>query len=97
MDSQYLTLGEAAKLAPSRPSISAIWRWCRRGVRVAGSTDRVKLGHVRSGRAIYTTREDLEAFIRALADADSESSWCHSSSRASPARMPVKAIHRTML
>lgn len=69
MDSQYLTLAEAAKLAPSRPSVCAIWRWARRGVKTRTGA-RVKLAHIRSGRAIFTTKADLDHFLRAVAEAD---------------------------
>ena len=27
----YMTLTQAAKLAPGRPSVNCIWRWCRKG------------------------------------------------------------------
>ena len=36
----YITLTQAAKLAPGRPSVNCIWRWCRRGV-LARSGERV--------------------------------------------------------
>ncbi len=29
----YITLTEATKIAPGRPSTNCIWRWCRRGVK----------------------------------------------------------------
>lgn len=68
---QYITMTEAAKLAPGRPSTSCVWRWCRRGVK-ARDGQRVRLEHVRVGGMIYTTAAWLEAFGRALADADAK-------------------------
>ena len=70
-DEHLITLGEAAKLAPGRPHTSAIWRWCRKGVKAAGGR-RIFLEHSRFGRRVFTTREALERFDRALADADTE-------------------------
>lgn len=67
----YITLTEAAKIAPGRPSTNCIWRWCRRGVKARGG-ERVRLQHVRIGGMIYTTARWLEAFGRALADADAK-------------------------
>lgn len=66
---QYITLTEAAKIAPGRPSTNCIWRWCRRGVLSRGG-ERVRLQHVRIGGMIYTTAAWLEEFGRKLADAD---------------------------
>jgi hypothetical protein len=37
---EHLTLVRAAKLAPGRPSVNCVWRWCREGVKVGrGSAD----------------------------------------------------------
>ncbi|MBW7906227.1 MAG: DUF1580 domain-containing protein [Phycisphaerae bacterium] len=68
---EYITLTEAAKIAPGRPSTNCIWRWCRRGVKARGG-ERVRLQHVRIGGMIYTSARWLEAFGRALADADAK-------------------------
>ena len=65
----YITLTEATKLAPGRPSTNCIWRWCRRGVLSRGG-QRVRLQHVRIGGKIYTTAGWLHQFGRSLADAD---------------------------
>lgn len=67
----YITLTEAAKIAPGRPSTNCIWRWCRRGVKARGG-ERVRLQHVRIGGMIYTTARWLKAFGRALAEADAK-------------------------
>lgn len=64
-----LSLSEAARLVPGRPSSSALWRWCRRGVR-ARSGLRIRLCHVRIGHKVFTTRADLETFFAALTAAD---------------------------
>lgn len=68
---QHLTLAQAAKLAPGRPSANCVWRWCREGVK-AKSGERVRLKHTRFGGRIYTNREWLEAFGLALAEADAK-------------------------
>jgi len=65
----YLSLSQAAKVAPGRPSSSAIWRWCRRGV-LARSGERIKLRHVRAGGKIYTTDAWVREFGERLAAAD---------------------------
>ncbi|MEP0848415.1 MAG: DUF1580 domain-containing protein [Phycisphaerae bacterium] len=65
----YITLTEAAKIAPGRPSTNCIWRWCRRGVLSRGG-ERVRLQHLRIGGMIYTTARWLEEFGRKLAEAD---------------------------
>lgn len=67
--SAYLTLSDAARLAPGRPTSSATWRWCRKGLKARdGST--VHLKHVRIGRQVYTTAPWLHAFFEAVAAAD---------------------------
>ncbi|MCC7406677.1 MAG: DUF1580 domain-containing protein [Phycisphaeraceae bacterium] len=66
---QHITLTQAAKITPGRPSTNCIWRWCRRGV-LARNGQRVRLEHVRIGGKIFTTRRWVEAFGKALAEAD---------------------------
>ena len=68
--SEFITLAEAAKLAPGRPSASAIWRWARRGIKSRTGV-RIKLHHVRAGRRVFTTVADLRRFLAAVAEADS--------------------------
>ncbi|MBL9149404.1 MAG: DUF1580 domain-containing protein [Phycisphaerae bacterium] len=65
----HITLGDAAKLAPGRPSTNCIWRWCRRGVLSRGG-ERIRLQHVRAGGKIFTTAEWVDQFVRRLAEAD---------------------------
>lgn len=66
---EHLTLTEAAKIAPGRPSTNCMWRWCRRGV-LSRSGERVHLRHVRVGGRIFTTARWLDEFGRMLAAAD---------------------------
>jgi hypothetical protein len=66
---EHITLSQAAKIAPGRPSINCLWRWCRRGV-IARSGERVRLQHVRVGGKIFTAALWLEEFGRQLAEAD---------------------------
>lgn len=65
----YITLTEATRLAPGRPSVNCVWRWCRKGV-LARSGERVRLQHVRIGGKLYTTADWLSQFGQALAAAD---------------------------
>lgn len=64
-----IPLNEAPEHVSGRPSISAIWRWCRRGV-LARNGQRIRLEHRRIGGKIYTSAPWLEAFTKALTDAD---------------------------
>ena len=62
---QYLTVSEAAKSAPGRPSASAVWRWCRRGIVVNG--ERLFLEHIRVGKRLFTSKEWLQEFFESAA------------------------------
>lgn len=66
---EYVSLTDAAKIAPGRPSANCLWRWCRRGV-LARNGQRVRLQHVRMGNTIYTKAEWLDEFGHRLAEAD---------------------------
>lgn len=68
---EYLTLTEATKITPQRPTTNCLWRWCRRGVR-ARDGEKIRLQHVRIGGTIYTTAKWLEEFGRKLAEADAK-------------------------
>jgi hypothetical protein len=86
--SEYITLTEAAKIAPGRPSTNCIWRWCRRGVLARGG-ERVRLQHARVGGMIYTTAAWLEEFGRKLAEADAKYfDLCEAAARAARAAEP---------
>ena len=65
----WLTLSQAARLAPGSPSPNCIWRWCRRGV-VARSGERVRLQHARLGGRLFTTLRWVREFGEKLAQAD---------------------------
>jgi len=64
-----LALSQAAKIAPGRPSSNCLWRWCRRGVLSRGG-ERVYLHHARVGGKVYTSKQWLDDFGQALAEAD---------------------------
>lgn len=66
-----ISLTEAAKIAPGRPSTNCVWRWCRKGVLSRGG-ERIRLQHQRVGGMIFTTGTWLEEFGRALAEADTK-------------------------
>ena len=68
---KYLTLSQAARHAPGKPTPNCLWRWCRKGVLARGGR-RVYLYHVRSGSKMYTTAEWVRAFGRELTEADQE-------------------------
>lgn len=62
-----LTLTEAAKTLPGRPSVTTLWRWRTRGVRG------VRLDTCAVGGRRYTSREAIQRFIAATtAAADGE-------------------------
>jgi hypothetical protein len=65
----HITLTEATKVTPGRPSTNCLWRWCRRGV-LSRSGQRVRLEHIRIGGKIFTTSRWVEEFGKALAKAD---------------------------
>jgi hypothetical protein len=66
---ELVTLTQAAKLAPGRPSTNAMWRWCRKGIQSRGG-DRIRLEHVRLGGRVYTRADWIIAFGKKLAEAD---------------------------
>ncbi len=63
-----VSLTEATKILPpvngKRPAISTMWRWCRKGLHG------VRLEYIRVGRSIATSREAINRFFEALAQAD---------------------------
>ena len=66
---EHITLTEAAKLAPGRPSTNCLWRWCRRGV-LSRAAERIYLRHIRVGGKVYTSKQWLDDFGQTLAEAD---------------------------
>ena len=70
-ENTLIDLKAAAKLVPFKPSPTAVWRWCRKGI-LARNGKRIYLEHRRYGRRLFTTKAALEAFAKATAEADSE-------------------------
>ena len=66
-----LTLTEAAHRLPTRPNVSTVWRWCRKGV-LSRAGGRVRLEHVRLGGRVLVPADALMRFGRELAEADAE-------------------------
>lgn len=70
---EYVPLSEVPNVIPGRRpgkklSIGTVWRWCRRGVHGG-----IRLRAVKVGGTLYTTREWILEFVRALnSDADVE-------------------------
>jgi len=60
IDSEFLTLTEATKIIPGRPSVPTVWRWAVKGVHG------VKLRSGRAGKRIVIKREWLEDFYSEL-------------------------------
>lgn len=65
-----MTLSEAAKGLPKsngkRIHVSTLWRWCRKGIQ--GTC----LEYVKVGRKVMVSRDGLNRFFSALAQADAE-------------------------
>lgn len=65
---QVVSLTEATKIMPKRngkrPAIATLWRWCRKGIQG------IHLEYIRMGRNLATSREAINRFFNALADAD---------------------------
>ena len=65
----------AARRLPNRPHVSALWRWCRLGIRGRGG-DRVRLEHTRIGMRLYDCLRPRSAWLadfgRRLEEADRE-------------------------
>lgn len=68
---QLITLIEAAKRTPGRPSANCVWRWCRKGV-LTRKGERIRLRHVRIGGKLFTSSRWLAEFGQAVASADAE-------------------------
>ena len=57
---EYLSMTEAAKLIPGRPSVSTVHRWAGRGV------DGVVLASIRAGGRRYTSMSAIDEFLSQL-------------------------------
>lgn len=66
---EYLSLAQAARVLPGRPSANCVWRWARKGV-ISRDGRRVCLRHIRLGGRILTTKGWVDAFGASLAEAD---------------------------
>src|SRR5262245_28338744 len=62
---ELISLADAAKSLPGRPSITTIWRWRSRGI--AG----VRLETICVGGRTYTSREALASFLERVTAAKS--------------------------
>ncbi|HPO17369.1 MAG TPA: helix-turn-helix domain-containing protein [Candidatus Hydrogenedentes bacterium] len=65
----YKTMSEVSATLPGRPHVSAVWRWCRKGIK-SRNGERVRLEHTRIGGKIYVKESDLDTFLQTLTDAD---------------------------
>ena len=68
----YISISKAGRMAPGNPSPTAVWRWCRKGLK-ARNGNRIHLKHIRAGKRIYTKIEWINEFCTTLAEADIES------------------------
>lgn len=75
-----LTLAQAARMLPGKPSPSTVWRWCRQGV------GGVKLEYRRLGRGIVTTRDAVRRFSDELTRRDQDAE-----TYTPPSRRPTNA------
>jgi hypothetical protein len=56
---ELITLAEASKMLPGRPSLQTLWRWRRRPSRASGGRT---LEVVRIGGKVFTSRSALARF-----------------------------------
>jgi hypothetical protein len=67
VDLQVISISQAARMIPGRPSVPTVWRWCVRGVR------KRKLASTIVGGRRFTTERAVNEFLRSLnLDADYE-------------------------
>lgn len=59
-----IDLIQAQKIAPGKPSIASLWRWCTKGIHG------VRLEYWRRGRQMFTSAEALTRFFTALTERD---------------------------
>ena len=77
-DAKYLTLAQAARLLPTKPAPSTLWRWARKGVRG------VHLEYRRLGGKIVVTEQGIRCFMDELTRQDAEG--------AEPASRPAEPL-----
>ena len=68
MNENYLSISEAARKSPGKPSPSAVWRWARTGIKARNGT-RVRLSHVRAGGRVLIPETALDEYFDARPDA----------------------------
>jgi len=66
---KLLTLSQACKLLPHRPSPATLWRWRKKGILINGQ--RIKLQAVRAGGSWCTTSAAMADFIERQTEAAS--------------------------
>ena len=64
-----ISLTEASKIVPRRPTVSTLWRWARKGLR-ARDGQLIRLEHRRIGARVYTTASWLSDFFARCTAAD---------------------------
>lgn len=64
---ELLTLAEACRLLPRKPSPATCWRWRKVGVLVNGQ--RIRLECIRVGGKWHTTRKAFSEFLRCQTEA----------------------------
>ena len=71
-EDDYITLAEAAKRVPGKPSRQTIWRWARKGLKMHGHPRPIHLRYIRVGGRAYTTREWLSAFFDQVTEIETQ-------------------------
>ena len=56
-DDEPLTIRQACKVIPGRPTFQTVWRWCMQG------RNGVRLQYIECGRRKFTTRRALQEFF----------------------------------
>ncbi len=74
LNEDVVSLADAAKLLPTRPHVSTMWRWHRRGVRG------IRLETAVLGGKRYTSREAIQRFVSRTTEA-------HDRGGAAPAKL----------
>jgi len=65
METDFITLEQAAELCVGNPHRSTVWRWARNGVQTPGGVVRLRTG--KQGRRTVTTRAWISEFTIASA------------------------------
>ena len=70
-EAEFLTLAQAARKVPGKPSTATCWRWTTSGF-LARNGQRIRLRSFRFGRALRIRADDITAFAEELARANAE-------------------------